>query len=195
MHMNATGFGSLTGLVKHLGKSGICEVDETEKGWFIKYIDRSPDTMRKTEADQKRVRMEKNEAEWEQKLLDEQIARALEREIVNDDMDVYTDKLHQEQNDEGEEGVNGGDDNNDILTKKEPALVKKTELIREEGAEKIVLQVRVIATPIQKTQLKRINPFKMAKSSQAPIIEPVKKLTALDEIIQLETKRKLNSNK
>lgn len=38
--MNATKWLSLTGFVKYLGREGICTVDETEKGWFVTWIDR-----------------------------------------------------------------------------------------------------------------------------------------------------------
>ncbi len=40
LHMNATKWLSLTGFVKWLGKEGKAIVDETEKGWFVTYIDR-----------------------------------------------------------------------------------------------------------------------------------------------------------
>lgn len=40
LHMNATRWMSLTGFVKWLGREGKCIVEETEKGWFITYIDR-----------------------------------------------------------------------------------------------------------------------------------------------------------
>ncbi len=40
LHMNATKWLSLTGFVKYLGKQGICIVDETEKGWFVTWVDR-----------------------------------------------------------------------------------------------------------------------------------------------------------
>jgi len=43
--MNATIWNTLTDFVKYLGKEGICEVEETEKGWFIKWIDRRPETL------------------------------------------------------------------------------------------------------------------------------------------------------
>ena len=45
LHMNSTNWGTLTEFCKYLGKSGICEVDETPKGWFLKYIDRDPDVL------------------------------------------------------------------------------------------------------------------------------------------------------
>lgn len=42
LHMNATRWVTLTEFVKHLGRTGIARVDETEKGWFIAWIDSSP---------------------------------------------------------------------------------------------------------------------------------------------------------
>lgn len=38
--MNATKWLSLTGFVKWLGREGHCIVDETEKGWFVTWIDK-----------------------------------------------------------------------------------------------------------------------------------------------------------
>ena len=40
--MNGTIWETLTDFVKHLGKEGVCQVDDTEKGWFITWIDNSP---------------------------------------------------------------------------------------------------------------------------------------------------------
>ena len=40
--MNATKWETLSNFVKYLGKSGQAIVDETEKGWFIAWIDRDP---------------------------------------------------------------------------------------------------------------------------------------------------------
>ena len=45
LHMNATKWPTLTDFVKHLGKESLCEVSETEKGWFITYIDRDPEML------------------------------------------------------------------------------------------------------------------------------------------------------
>ncbi|KAI8815779.1 domain of Kin17 curved DNA-binding protein-domain-containing protein [Fimicolochytrium jonesii] len=86
IHMNATHWTSLTDFVKHLGKEGLCEVDETEKGWFIKWVDRSPATLAKQEAILKKERLEKTDEERAQKELEDQIRRAQEesgKELVN----------------------------------------------------------------------------------------------------------------
>ena len=45
LHMNSTTWHTLTAFVQYLGKEGKCKVDYTEKGWFIQYIDRGPDTI------------------------------------------------------------------------------------------------------------------------------------------------------
>jgi DNA/RNA-binding protein KIN17 len=47
LHMNATRWVTLTEFVKHLGRSGVAHVDETEKGWFIAWIDNSPKALAK----------------------------------------------------------------------------------------------------------------------------------------------------
>jgi DNA/RNA-binding protein KIN17 len=38
VHMNSTKWLTLTEFVKHLGRTGQCKVEETEKGWFITLI-------------------------------------------------------------------------------------------------------------------------------------------------------------
>lgn len=40
--MNGTIWETLTDFVKYLGKEGICHVDDTQKGWFVTWIDNSP---------------------------------------------------------------------------------------------------------------------------------------------------------
>jgi hypothetical protein len=44
-HMNATIWSTLTEFVQYLGKEGKCHVEETDKGWYIKYIDRDPEAI------------------------------------------------------------------------------------------------------------------------------------------------------
>lgn len=47
LHMNATRWVTLTEFVKHLGRTGVARVDETEKGWFLAWIDNSPKALAK----------------------------------------------------------------------------------------------------------------------------------------------------
>ena len=76
IHMNATRWNSLTEFAKHLGREGICRVEDTEKGLYIAWIDNSPEALRRQDALRKKERQDKGDEEREQKLIREQIARA-----------------------------------------------------------------------------------------------------------------------
>jgi len=39
IHMNSTRWGSLASFVQYLSATGKCEIDETDRGWYIRYID------------------------------------------------------------------------------------------------------------------------------------------------------------
>jgi len=75
-HMNSTRWVTLTEFVKHLGRTGICRVDETEKGWFIAWIDSSPKALAKQEAALKKERSTTSDEQRERMLIAEQIERA-----------------------------------------------------------------------------------------------------------------------
>lgn len=76
IHMNATKWITLTEFVKHLGKEGLARVDETEKGWFLSWVDSSPAAMARQEAILKKERQDTDDEQRQRKLLAEQIARA-----------------------------------------------------------------------------------------------------------------------
>ncbi|KAK7681641.1 hypothetical protein QCA50_015375 [Cerrena zonata] len=76
LHMNATRWVTLTEFAKHLGRSGIARVDETEKGWFIAWIDNSPKALAKQEASMKKERATTSDEQRERMLIAEQIERA-----------------------------------------------------------------------------------------------------------------------
>lgn len=75
LHMNSTQWETLTDFVKWLGRQGICTVDETEKGWFVQYIDRDPETIALQEAMAKKQKMDKDDSEKMMEFLEKQIAR------------------------------------------------------------------------------------------------------------------------
>lgn len=79
LHMNATRWLTLTSFVKWLGREGHCSVDETEKGWFITYIDRDPDTIRKQESLAKKEKLDLDDQDRLAKFIDKQIERDRER--------------------------------------------------------------------------------------------------------------------
>ncbi|WAR25440.1 KIN17-like protein [Mya arenaria] len=74
-HMNSTQWETLTDFVKWLGRDGLCEVDSTEKGWFVKYIDRDPETIKKQEAVQAKERMDMDDNERAARFIQEQVER------------------------------------------------------------------------------------------------------------------------
>ncbi|KAF8443165.1 domain of Kin17 curved DNA-binding protein-domain-containing protein [Boletus edulis BED1] len=76
LHMNATRWVTLTEFVKHLGRSSIARVDETDKGWFIAWIDNSPKALAKQEASLKKERATMSDEQRERILIAEQIERA-----------------------------------------------------------------------------------------------------------------------
>ena len=119
LHMNSTRWVTLTEFVKHLGRSGIAKVDETEKGWFIAWIDSSPKALAKAvrlnflflfytlhlshnlpprqkkninyqEASLKKDRATVSDEQREQQLIAEQISRAAEGDDSKTDNDSST---------------------------------------------------------------------------------------------------------
>lgn len=94
LHMNSTQWETLTEFVKYLGREGFCVVDETEKGWFVQYIDRDPETIALQEKMAKKDKMEKDDNEKMMEFLEKQIERGKEignstehqpTELVRDD--------------------------------------------------------------------------------------------------------------
>ncbi|KAL5111319.1 DNA/RNA-binding protein KIN17 [Taenia crassiceps] len=82
IHMNATRWHSLTGLCLWLGKQGICRVDETEKGWYIEYIDQDPEAESRRASD---ARLTKTEDEINRQLLAKQIEKAAASKSIADE--------------------------------------------------------------------------------------------------------------
>ncbi|KAF9407652.1 hypothetical protein BGZ94_002613 [Podila epigama] len=76
LHMNSTKWATLSEFVMHLGKEGLAMVDETAKGWFITWIDNSPKTLARQEAIAKKERMELDDEQREQRLIQQQIEKA-----------------------------------------------------------------------------------------------------------------------
>mmetsp|Transcript_30012 Transcript_30012/g.45263 ORF Transcript_30012/g.45263 Transcript_30012/m.45263 type:complete len:470 (-) Transcript_30012:72-1481(-) len=70
IHMNATKWTSLGDFVQYLGRSSKCVVEETERGWYVTYIDRDPEKLRREEEYRKRLEREKINEEREKKRLE-----------------------------------------------------------------------------------------------------------------------------
>lgn len=76
IHMNATKWPSLTEFAKHLGREGLCRVEETEKGIHISWIDNSPDALKRQEALRRKEAQDQGDEQLEQRMIKEQIRRA-----------------------------------------------------------------------------------------------------------------------
>mmetsp|Transcript_17970 Transcript_17970/g.24647 ORF Transcript_17970/g.24647 Transcript_17970/m.24647 type:complete len:405 (+) Transcript_17970:43-1257(+) len=79
IHMNATRWTSLTGFCMHLGREGKAVVDETEKGWFIEYIDRDPKMLARQLQAEQRKKYELDEEERHKQEIAAQILAAEQR--------------------------------------------------------------------------------------------------------------------
>lgn len=82
IHMNATHWATLTDFVQYLGKTGKCVVEETERGWFVSYIERDASILARKEALQRREEAEKALEEAQSQRMEIQrieAAKALDR--------------------------------------------------------------------------------------------------------------------
>ncbi|XP_017880798.1 DNA/RNA-binding protein KIN17 [Ceratina calcarata] len=78
IHMNATIWLTLTAFVKWLGRTGQCVVDETEKGWYVTYIDRDPETLAAQERKAKKQKMDKDDEERMMEFIEKQVEKGQE---------------------------------------------------------------------------------------------------------------------
>ncbi|SNX82326.1 related to RTS2 - Basic zinc-finger protein, involved in UV response and DNA replication [Melanopsichium pennsylvanicum] len=84
-HMNATQWTSLSEFVKHLGREGIVQAEDTEQGWYITWIDNSPAALARQDALQKMERAKMDDEQRQRRLLEEQIARASQANLQGSD--------------------------------------------------------------------------------------------------------------
>lgn len=94
VHMNATRWISLSEFVKHLGREGICRVEEGEKGLFVSWVDSSPEAMQRQEAIRRKERQDRGDEEREQRAIREQVERARrDAEAAGRDMEGEEEKV------------------------------------------------------------------------------------------------------
>ncbi|XP_078483035.1 DNA/RNA-binding protein KIN17-like [Ciona intestinalis] len=75
IHMNSTKWVTLTAFTKWLGREGHCKVDQTEKGWFIQYIDRDPLVLARQKELDKQKQRERDDDERQAKAIEEMVKR------------------------------------------------------------------------------------------------------------------------
>lgn len=55
--------------------TGLCKVDETPKGWYVQYIDRDPETIRRQEEQARKKKHEMDDEERSARFIEEQVRR------------------------------------------------------------------------------------------------------------------------
>jgi DNA/RNA-binding protein KIN17 len=82
IHMNATIWLTLTDFCKYLGKTGKCVVEETERGWYVTYIEQNVARLQQQEATLHRLELEKVAEQATHERMEQQrieAAKALDR--------------------------------------------------------------------------------------------------------------------
>ncbi|KAL8739325.1 MAG: hypothetical protein Q9181_000056 [Wetmoreana brouardii] len=149
VHMNATRWPSLTEFAKHLGREGICRVEDLEKGLHIAWIDNSPEALRRQDAIRKKERQDKGDEEREQALIREQVARA-ERDAAQKASDDADEEVRMLKRDEGEKiKLNFGSKPKDTKDTLPPATPNQDsgETTAEAKADGIPVEPLPVATP------------------------------------------------
>jgi len=207
-HMNSTQWVSLTEFIKYLGRSGKCEVDETEKGWFMAYIERDPAIIAKQEALAKKERMDKGDEYRKLKFFERLSEAALERNEGQTEMEftelkkeegqkiTFTLFPKKEENDEKKE-------ENDSITNIESIPMSDFNIIIEEDAtseqQTLTIDQDIPLNPV-KLELKSENPEsppKTIKQEEKQIKHELKPLSSKRRWDEIEPKNggKSSSNK
>ena len=95
VHMNATCWVTLTSYVKHLGRTGMCEIEESEKGWYITWIQKDPEEELREKKAAKKEKMAKDDEERIKDYIDAQIEKA-KLQAKNDEEFLATELLKEE---------------------------------------------------------------------------------------------------
>ncbi|TSK13146.1 DNA/RNA-binding protein KIN17 [Bagarius yarrelli] len=90
IHMNSTQWETLTDFTKWLGREGLCKVDETPKGWYVQYIDRDPETIRRQEELERKKKQDLDDEERSAKFIEEQVRRGKEGKETEQEEPLFT---------------------------------------------------------------------------------------------------------
>ncbi|KAK0243838.1 domain of Kin17 curved DNA-binding protein-domain-containing protein [Armillaria nabsnona] len=174
VHMNSTRWVTLTEFVKHLGRMGVARVDETEKGWFIAWIDSSPKALAKAEASMKKERATVSDEQRERMLIAEQIERA-----------AGESKEEKEEGSPVEEGLKR-DEGAEKLT------ISFSKPAAAESSSGPAIKMKAAVNPLKANPFKRPNVFKAASiaSSSSGAQKRSVPMTAAERLILEEQDRK-----
>jgi len=191
--MNATRWVTLTEFIKHLGRTGVAHVDETDKGWFIAWIDRSPKALEKQEASLKKERATMNDEQRERLLIAEQIERA-EREAVEKGEGTSATGAMEDKEMKQEEGLQREEGEKKlVLSLSAKPTVASSSSTPSEGLKFNAIKPTV--NPLKANPLKRPNPLKQASSNTSTAENTAGKrketpLSAAEKLILEDQERK-----
>merc|ERR1719450_44845 len=75
-HMNSTIWVTLSNFVQYLGRTNQCTIDKTPKGWYINYVDNTPEARLRAQEAQAMEQAELTEEQRHAKELADKIAEA-----------------------------------------------------------------------------------------------------------------------
>jgi len=159
VHMNSTCWVTLTSFVKHLGRSGKAIIDETEKGWYITWVQKDPEALEKEKKAAKKERMVKDDEEKIKDYIDAQIELAKEQSTLDEAEFEATDLIKAE----------------DEQLKLDMKL-KNFNKVQESGNNELKNVFKDVQAP--------------SKDKEKVKVEIKRKMTALEEIMAQEKKRK-----
>ncbi len=166
--MNATSWTTLTGFVRYLGRTGKVVADETEKGWFITYIDRDPETIARQEALAKKQKLELDDQERTLSHIEKQVQRG--KESAREVEEIVDKELKR-------------DEDGEKIVFQLPAIPMDKSKVKKEPQRLGYDDDKGSSSKIDKDSKKTVkNDAKEASSKR--------KLSALDEIIKLEESKK-----
>ena len=169
-HMNSTRWLSLTEYVKWLGRKGICTVDETEKGWFVQYIDRSPEAIMRQQDREDFEKARIIELEMEEKRIKRMVEKgAKEYEKIKKQQEEADPKLWE---------LNRTDEDEKIVFKM-PA-VPKAKADPNKAQENILIKA---AQQKKEAEMNKLETSSRASSNSSDSAK--RKLSALEEIKQV----------
>ncbi|NWS34285.1 KIN17 protein, partial [Polioptila caerulea] len=169
IHMNATQWETLTDFTKWLGREGLCKVDVTPEGWYIQYIDRGPETVRRQQEQERKKKRDLDDEERTAKFIEQQVRRGLEGKEL--EMPVCT-KLKRENKEEKVTFHLNKGASSSVAASSKTSVLGQNALKMVEGALKRKEAAHSCGQPKEK-----------------------KKKSALDEIMELEEEKKRTSQR
>uniref|UniRef100_A0A3Q3AT83 DNA/RNA-binding protein KIN17 n=1 Tax=Kryptolebias marmoratus TaxID=37003 RepID=A0A3Q3AT83_KRYMA len=167
IHMNSTQWETLTDFTKWLGREGFCKVDETPKGWYIQYIDRDPETIRRQEEQARKKKQELDDEERSARFIEEQVRRG--RDGMEDNP-VYTELKREDEDEKG------------LFFSRVSRLLTKTFgfALKVLSASLFALKATASSSSVKRKDTSSSSDYRKEK----------KKKSALEEIIEMEERKK-----